>query len=173
MTKRKVMIQMLVSRMEFGASLFAAEEEADEEEVEAEEGFDPTELMGEMPEPTEMMMEGRLVTGKDRIELVYEESELTGMEGSVTSIGFDRSNPSLVSMMRTGPVSTVLTFEERRRHICVYNTPFSDFEICVRALSVENDLLRSGTLRLDYLLEIHGAEAEHCEMTVRIRPLEE
>ncbi|MBQ8416449.1 MAG: DUF1934 domain-containing protein [Clostridia bacterium] len=172
MTKRKVMIQMLVSRIEFGASLFGAEAEDSEEEA-AEEEFDLADLMGEMPEPTEMVMEGRLITGKDRIELVYEESELTGMEGSVTSIGFDRSNPSLISMMRTGPVSTVLTFEESRRHICVYNTPFSDFEICVRAISVENKLLGEGTLTLDYLLEIHGAEAEHCKMSVRVRPLEE
>ena len=169
MTKREVMIHMLTSRLELGGSLF------DDEEDEATEdgGIDFAALLGEMPEPTEMLMEGRIVTNRTRVELVYEESELTGMEGSVTSIGFDRNNPTLISMMRTGPVRTALTFEEGKRHYCVYNTPYSDFEVCVRAVHVENDLLREGRMVLDYVVEIHGAQAEHCKMTITVRPKEE
>ena len=117
-----------------------------------------------------MLMEGRLVTNANRVELMYEESELTGMEGSVTTIGFDRNNPDLISMMRTGVVRTALTFESGKRHFCLYNTPYSDFEVCVRTIAVENALLTEGTLRLDYLIEIHGAQAEHCKMTISIRP---
>ena len=169
MTKREVMIHMLTSRLELGGSLFD-----DEENEESEDGgIDFAALLGEMPEPTEMLMEGRIVTNRTRVELVYEESELTGMEGSVTSIGFDRNNPTLISMMRTGPVRTALTFEEGKRHYCVYNTPYSDFEVCVRAVHVENDLLREGRMVLDYVVEIHGAQAEHCKMTITVRPKEE
>ena len=169
MTKREVMIHMLTSRLELGGSLFD-----DEENEESEDGgIDFAALLGEMPEPTEMLMEGRIVTNRTRVELVYEESELTGMEGSVTSIGFDRNNPTLISMMRTGPVRTALTFEEGKRHYCVYNTPYSDFEVCVRAVRVENDLLREGRMVLDYVVEIHGAQAEHCKMTITVRPKEE
>lgn len=169
MTKRNVMIHMFTSRLELGGSLFDDEEENEEEEQEIEERFHLSELLGEMPEPTEMLMEGRLLTSTKRVELVYEESELTGMEGSLTAIGFDRANPELVSMMRTGTVRTALTFEEGRRHICVYNTPYSNFEVCVHALSVENKLLSDGILKLDYLVEIHGAQAEHCRMTIEVR----
>ena len=169
MTKREVMIHMLTSRLELGGSLFD-----DEEDEETEEGgIDFSALLGEMPEPTEMLMEGRLVTNRTRVELIYEESELTGMEGSVTSVGFDRNNPSLISMMRTGPVRTALTFEEGKRHYCVYNTPYSDFEVCVRAVRVENDLLKGGRMVLDYVVEIHGAQAEHCKMTITVRPKEQ
>ncbi len=163
------MIHMLTSRLELGGSLF---DEENEEETEEEEtgGIDFAALMGEMPEPTEMLMEGRLVTNANRVELMYEESELTGMEGSVTTIGFDRNNPDLISMMRTGVVRTALTFESGKRHFCLYNTPYSDFEVCVRTIAVENALLTEGTLRLDYLIEIHGAQAEHCKMTISVRP---
>ena len=76
-------------------------------------------------------------------------------------------------MMRTGPVRTALTFEEGKRHYCVYNTPYSDFEVCVRAVHVENDLLREGRMVLDYVVEIHGAQAEHCKMTIAVRPKED
>ena len=172
MTKRDVMIHMLTSRLELNASLFddMREDDVAEDEEEAEGGFDFASLMGEMPEPTEMLMEGRLVTNEKRVELIYEESELTGMEGSLTAIGFDRSNPSLVSMMRTGAVRTALTFEAGKRHFCLYNTPYSDFEVCVRTIAVENVLLEEGRIRLDYLIEIHGAQAEHCKMTINVKP---
>ncbi len=170
MTKRNVMIHMLVSRLELGISLFddenVAEEDTDEEEAPR---FDLNAMTGEMPEPDEMLMEGRLVTNEKRVELIYEESELTGMEGSVTAIGFQRNNPELISMMRSGQVRTAMTFEEGKRHYCLYNTPYSDFEVCVRALKVDNRLLRDGELVLDYLVEIHGAQAEHCKMTVTVR----
>ena len=171
MTKRNVMINILTSRREMNLSLFA--EEAENEEM--EEGTPSLEeflknVTGEMPEPTEMLMEGKLLVSSFRVELVYAESELTGMQGSVTAIGFDPSNPDFVSMVRTGPVRTAMTFEEGKRHICLYNTPFSEFEVCVRTLKVKNRLLEENKLELDYLIEIHGAQAEHCKMTVTIRP---
>jgi len=165
------MIDILTSRTEMNLSLFA--EEPENEEI--EEGMPSFEeflknAAGEMPEPTEMLMEGKLLVSSFRVELVYAESELTGMQGSVTAIGFDRANPDLVSMVRTGPVRTAMTFEEGKRHICLYNTPFSEFEVCVRTLKVKNRLLEENTLELDYLIEIHGAQAEHCKMTVTVRP---
>ena len=171
MTKRDVMIDILTSRREMNLSLF----DEDAETEQAEEGMPSLEellknVTGELPEPTEMLMEGRLLTSTYRVELVYAESELTGMQGSMTAIGFDRANPDLVSMIRTGPVRTAMTFEEGKRHICLYNTPFSEFEVCVRTIKVKNRLLEENKLELDYLVEIHGAQAEHCKMTINVRP---
>ncbi len=170
MTKRNVMISMLTSRTELPFSLMGGEEDAWEEGSDSGSPTPVPPFADELPEPSELLMEGRLITSPDRIELVYEESELSGMEGSVTAIGFSRSQPELVSMMRTGPVRTALVFEENRRHLCLYNTPFSDFEVCVHALRVENRFLSCGTLMLDYLIEIHGARAERCKMQISVRP---
>jgi uncharacterized beta-barrel protein YwiB (DUF1934 family) len=165
------MIDILTSRIEMNLSLF--DEDAENEEAEAgTQSFEELlkSVTGEMPEPTEMLMEGKLLTSTYRVELIYAESELTGMQGSMTAIGFDRANPGLVSMMRTGPVRTAMTSEEGRRHICLYNTPYSEFEVCVRTVKVNNRLLQENKLDLDYLIEIHGAQAEHCKMTVTLRP---
>ena len=164
------MIDILTSRIEMNLSLFSEEPENEEAE-ELSQSFEEMlkNRKGEMPEPTEMLMEGKLLVAGHRVELVYAESELTGMQGSVTAIGFEPSNPDLVSMVRTGPVRTAMTFEEGKRHICLYNTPFSEFEVCVRTLKVNNRLLEENKLELDYLIEIHGAQAEHCKMTVTVR----
>ena len=166
------MINILTSRREMNMSLF--DEDAENEEIEeiTPQSFEQIlkSVTGEMPEPTEMLMEGTLLVSSFRVELVYAESELTGMQGSLTAIGFEPSSPNLVSMIRTGPVRTAMTFEEGKRHICLYNTPFSEFEVCVRTLKVNNRLLEEHKLELDYLIEIHGAQAEHCKMTVTVRP---
>ena len=170
MTKQDVMIDILTSRVEMNLSLFAEETENEEVEEMVQSFEDMLKnARGEMPEPTEMLMEGKLLVAGHRVELVYAESELTGMQGSVTAIGFEPSNPDLVSMVRTGPVRTAMTFEEGKRHICLYNTPFSEFEVCVRTIKVNNRLLEENKLELDYLIEIHGAQAEHCKMTVTVR----
>ena len=84
----------------------------------------------------------------------------------MTKIGFDLDTPELVSMLRGGAVNTAMIFEAGRRHICVYNTPFSSFEVCIHTLEVRNHILTSGELYLDYLIEIHGARTERCKMTV-------
>ena len=167
MTRRKVMIRILTVRESINRSLF--------DQIEPElfdEDLVPPPTDGEEshePERSELVMEGRLVTTTHRVELVYEESELTGMEGSVTSIGFDRAAPHVISMMRTGLVSTGMIFEAGKRHMCIYHTPFSDFEICVRAFTVNNQLLTDGKLELDYLVELHGAQTERCRMTLTVR----
>lgn len=163
MTKRNVMISIATSRVQIAESLF----EENAEDVEQE--LPPEPVDGEMPEPTELLLEGRLITGRDRVELIWDEGELSGMEGSTTVVGFDRANAGLVSMMRSGTVSTAMIFERGKRHMSVYDTPFSSFELCVHTLTVENALLTDGYILLEYLIEVHGAEAERCRMMIAIK----
>lgn len=166
MTKRNVMISILTSRIQIAESLF------DENSEEVEQELPPEPADDEMPEPTELLLEGRLITGRDRVELVWDEGELSGMEGSTAVVGFDRATPGLVSMMRSGTVSTAMIFESGKRHMSVYDTPFSSFELCVHTLTVENALLTEGYLVLEYLIEIHGAEAERCRMMITVKDQE-
>ena len=119
-------------------------------------------------EPIVLNTEGVMNIDDKRVELVYEESEITGMEGSRTSVYFDIDTPGFVSMLRSGAISTSLLFEKGKRHHCVYNTPIMPFEICVRTLKVENDILSKGTLKLDYIIEIRGAKAERTKFELSL-----
>ena len=172
MMKRNVMIRICTRRVGISASLFeeTLPEELFEEELSEEEELPPNADEEESrEEETEMLMEGRMLYMPHRVELVYEETELTGMEGSVSTVGFDPNHPGLVSMLRSGSVSTALVFEEGKRHTCVYDTPFSSFDVCVATKKVDNALLSEGRLELDYIIEIHGAQAERCRMTLTVR----
>ena len=172
LTRRDVTITIQTVRRGIPVPLFATDVSDGEEDLEEEipEEIDEAMYDGEdEAEEAEMMMEGRLVATSQRVELSYDESELTGMEGSTTKIVFDCAHPGLISLLRSGSVSTALVFEEKKRHVCVYSTPFSSFEVCVHTLRVENELLTLGKLSLDYLIEIHGARTEHCKMILTVR----
>lgn len=178
MTKRKVRIFITSRRWGNPRAPFAPMEELCEEECdgECEEETDEADdeevfdTAGADGEPIELMTEGRLVTGESRVELVYDEGALSGMEGSVTSLGFDRRTPQMLTMLRSGTVRTAMVFEERRRHMSVYETPFVTFSVCVTARKVVNRLLEDGTVELRYTTAVNGHQTELCHMTVRVLP---
>ena len=122
----------------------------------------PEDVLGEMTEGEriEIATDGTLSLENGRVELSYDETELTGMEGSKTALSFSADTPELITMVREGTVSTALVFEPNKRHHCVYKTPYMPFELCVRTLKVENKLKSENRLYIDYIIEIRGAKAE-------------
>ena len=106
------------------------------------------------------------------VAISYDETELTGMAGARSTITYRTADRGLVTMLRTGMVSTALTFKAHHRAICTYDTPYMPFSIGIHALIVDNRLDIDGILKLDYIIEIRGARAERCEMTMRIVEVE-
>ena len=104
-----------------------------------------------------------------RIEIEYDESEITGMEGSTTRICFDKKNPALVSLIREGTVSTALVFEQGRRHFCMYETPYFPIELCVSTLHMHNAISYSGgVFSAEYLVEMGGTLTEKTNLKLSI-----
>lgn len=137
--------------------------EEDEDSDEESETAEASEL--------EMSTEGVIRVTDGRIEIEYFETELTGMEGSCTCVSFERDNPGIVSMIRTGSVTTALVFEEGKRHICAYNTDIMAFELCVKTSEVRNDMTElGGELELDYCIEFRGASTEHTHIRLTAAP---
>lgn len=128
-------------------------------------------------EELELISEGEMTrlrdpaTGEETVTVAYDESELTGMEGSRTTIIFRTDDETLVNMIRSGEVNTALTFKPHHRAICTYETPFMPFQIGIHSLVVDNRLLEDGTLVLDYIIEIRGARAERSRMEMHVEPM--
>jgi uncharacterized beta-barrel protein YwiB (DUF1934 family) len=156
--KKEVRIRLKSVRYEVEASLFS-----DEEGVHKIE-----ETVQNEPETIEIHSLGTMSTKEGRVEIAYEETEATGMEGATTAVSFLLDQTGVVSMVRDGAVSTVLVFETGKRHHCIYQTPFMPFEVCVHTLKVENRLLENGFLNLDYMIEIRGARAERTKFRMEL-----
>ena len=129
---------------------------------------------GDSEENMEFITEGLLTcqldqdSGVKTYTITYAESELTGMEGSQSSILFRTDDPGLVHMVRTGTVSTALTFRAHCRALCTYNTPYYPFQVGIHSLLVDNRLQEEGRLTLEYIIEIRGAQAERCRMDMQV-----
>lgn len=160
MTEQNIRIFLRSERYEVEASLFSSGE--DDLLSVMREGGEPA------PETFEIRTQGRMTTDGERVNIQYDETEATGMMGSRTSVSFMKNEPSVVTMMREGGVSTNLVFESGKRYRCVYQTPYMPFEICVRTIKVENNLMGLGTLSLDYVIEIRGAKAERNKLFLQI-----
>ena len=75
------------------------------------------------PDATELMTEGTLELTEAGLRLNYQESQLTGMEG--TSTTFEVRGPRVI-LTRTGKVNSQMVFEEGRQHTSLYETPFGE-----------------------------------------------
>ena len=120
------------------------------------------------PEVIEINTLGTMKEDGGRVEISYEETQATGMDGSSTAVSYLSDEPGVVSMIREGAVSTALVFEAGKRHHCLYHTPFMPFEICVYTKKVENRLMEEGYLELDYMIEIRGARAERTQFRMEL-----
>ena len=103
------------------------------------------------------------------VSVSYDETELTGMAGARSTVTYRTADRGLVTMIRSGLVSTAMTFKAHHRAICTYETPYMPFSIGIHALTVDNRLDTEGILKLDYIIEIKGARAERCEMEMKIQ----
>lgn len=121
-------------------------------------------------EHSEMTVEGSYHDNGTRISISYDESAATGLEGSRATISFQKTESAIVSMQRTGSVKTALIFEAGCRHECLYQTPIMPFEVCVQTAKVQNAIEAMGTMELDYISQIKGAEAERTRMRIVISP---
>ncbi len=123
-------------------------------------------------EKLELFTEGFLLYAPDgddaQISLAYDESDLTGMDGAHSVLTFRASEPELVHLIRSGSVTTALTFKPHHRALCVYETPYMPFHVGIHCLVVENTLLEDGHMTLDYIIEIRGAQAERCRMELEL-----
>ena len=117
-------------------------------------------------EHMDFVTEGTLSSDGGRISLKYNDSELFDGETTGVTLTFDEATPGLVTMLRSGSVSTALVFEAGQRHISVYKTPYMPFELCIRTRKIANRLLFDGTLELDYFIEVHGVRTERTKMKI-------
>ncbi|MBR2908304.1 MAG: DUF1934 domain-containing protein [Clostridia bacterium] len=135
---------------------------------------------GDAGEPFEMVTEGRLRVKGNLCELSYMETGAEGLEDTRTTLVFSRNRPSILTLTRTGMMKMTLSFEEGRHHIGDYHigalqSLFSDgkrgLSIASYARRVENKLLTSGTLELDYIIEVRGMDTQRTVFSLSISDL--
>lgn len=91
----------------------------------------------------ELTTDGTLEQTADGWRLCYNETEATGMQGTVTQLDL---TPGRLNLMRSGTHPSMLVLEKNRRHHCNYHTPYGTID------------LGTYTSELAYRLDEYGGE---------------
>ena len=119
------------------------------------------------PDTIELVTAGRLQKEGESYTLSYQESEVTGLEGTLTTIQVEGEQ---VTLMRMGEFNAQMVFQEGRRHLSMYNTPYGAMAIGVntrRLLADLND--QGGDIEIDYAIEIDHAIAGRNIFQIRVK----
>ena len=115
----------------------------------------------------ELVTEGSLTREGEGWNLSYEESPLTGLDGTTTTFQIEGGR---VTLLRTGAVCSQMVFEEKRRHLSMYNTPYGAMAVGVNTRHVKSSIGESGgDIEIDYAIEIDHAIAGRNSFQINVR----
>ena len=120
------------------------------------------------PDSTELMTEATLEVTEDGLRFWYEESELTGMEGTTTTFSVEGKR---VVLERTGTVNSRMVFEEGVQHTSLYETPFGELSVDIQTSRLLHNLTeRGGLMEIKYSIAVeHTVTGRNC-FKIRVRP---
>lgn len=122
---------------------------------------------GNDPDTVELVTAGRLTKDKAGYTLSYQESEITGLEGTLTTIQVEGEQ---VTLMRMGEFNSQMVFQEGRRHLSMYNTPYGAMSVGVNTRHLLADLSdKGGDIEIDYAIEIDHAIAGRSVFQIKVR----
>lgn len=112
------------------------------------------------PEEMELVTAGTLKwDGQGGCTVSYQETELTGLEGTTTKLHIDGGR---VTLLREGSINSQMVFEEGRRHLSMYETPYGALSIGINTKRMRSTLGEAGgDLEIDYAIEIDNLIAGH------------
>ena len=107
---------------------------------------------GQDPDVTELVTAGTLRREQEGYTIAYQETELTGLEGTTTKL---RIEGPRVTLMRQGSVNSQMIFEVGRKHLSMYETPYGALAVGIETRRLKNTVDEAGgDLEIDYAIEI-------------------
>ncbi|MBQ3276758.1 MAG: DUF1934 domain-containing protein [Oscillospiraceae bacterium] len=105
------------------------------------------------PDSMELVTAGQYGVSADEIRLTWEESELTGMEGTRTSLTVQ---PGSVVLSREGKLNTSMEFEEGKKHYFLYETPFGSATMGLDTHRIRSRLgTHGGDMEIEYVVDMN------------------
>jgi uncharacterized beta-barrel protein YwiB (DUF1934 family) len=100
----------------------------------------------------------------------YAETELSGMEGTTTTM---KIKPHKFSLIRQGSTNTEMEFDKKEKSVSMYNTPYGTLELKIetKKLDVMVDE-EGGDIYIKYMLSIVGQEVLDTTLKINIRTQE-
>lgn len=120
------------------------------------------------PDGVELISEGTMtIDGEGTITLSYDETELTGMEGTTTTFCICGD---VVTLTRSGRVNSQMIFQEGRPHSSLYTTPWGKLEVDIATSKLLHRITdRGGLMEIQYTIAVGHQVTGRNQYKVRVR----
>lgn len=122
---------------------------------------------GKSEEAIEVVTPGDFYKKQDCYYAVYNETEISGMEGTTTTL---KIMPEKLSLIRMGTTSAKMEFQNKNRSVTLYNTPYGvlELEIETKSIKVEvND--EGGEVLINYNMSVSGEKPQNTTLKINIK----
>lgn len=115
----------------------------------------------------EVVTPGKFIFDNEGFKATYEESKISGMEGTTTTL---KIKDELMVLERVGSTTTKMEFREGEVAVSLYNTPYGmlDLNINTKKLDINIDE-NGGEIYSKYVLGLEGQEGIITELRVKIK----
>ena len=118
-------------------------------------------------EVIEVVTPGKFHLGESEFKAVYEESEISGMDGTTTTLVI---KDDVLVLEREGYTSTRMEFKKGEDVISLYNTPYGMMNINISTKELDIDMDEDGgVIYTKYVLGLEGQPGITTELKVKIR----
>lgn len=115
----------------------------------------------------EFITPGIMKKEENGYSITYDETEMTGMEGSTTTLKVEGDK---ITLIRFGSTNSQLIFEKGMRHLGYYETPYGNFTIGTLSSKVQSSITDSGgDIKVSYFLEINGERTSANDLYLSIK----
>ncbi|MGH4117981.1 DUF1934 domain-containing protein [Clostridium sp.] len=115
----------------------------------------------------EVVTPGKFYKQDNSYYAIYEETEISGMEGTTTTLKIDEENFTLI---RTGTTTTEMKFKKNGRDLTLYNTPHGALDLTVDTkelkMKVDNN---GGDVFIDYDMMIGNQQVLSTKLIINIK----
>ena len=118
-------------------------------------------------EVIEVVTPGKFHLGESEFKAVYEESEISGMDGTTTTLVI---KDDVLVLEREGSTSTRMEFKKGEDVISLYNTPYGMMNINISTKELDIDMDEDGgVIYTKYVLGLEGQPGITTELKFKIR----
>lgn len=126
-----------------------------------------TQFSQDYDENVELKTLGSFFKKGDTYYIIYKESEVTGFEGTTTTLKIE---PEKITMLRFGETRTTMIMDPKNRHICSYPIPGGFIGLGISGVEIQNKLTDcGGEITLKYALDYENAYLSDNELKITVK----
>lgn len=115
----------------------------------------------------EVVTPGKFYTTKNGYKVEYDETKLSGMEGTKTTMIIKEK---YFKLNRVGTTETNMEFERNTQSISLYKTPFGAMSVIVDTKDIEINMDdNGGSIHIVYTLNVEGQQLIETDLNVIIK----